>query len=189
MKQYFALAALAATLAACSSSTPPAASADAAPEHQPQQIEQPVEQPATRSILEQAHAVNREVVLNQADPSAKELSLQETTLTTGRSHTQTFNLQAGKFYTFYGDCDEGCRNLDMELRNSRNARVAGDNLPDDQPLFTYQAPRSGSYRIVLSMKNCADSSGCKASIHAFEGNRRVYNTFTREQPQPRRRAR
>lgn len=182
MKQYLALAAIATALAACSHTAPPAGQA-------PQKDSAPARQAAAprqaASVLEQAHAVNREVV-NSADPTAKELSLQEATLKTGRSHTQSFTLQAGKFYTFYGDCDEGCSNLDMELRNSRNARVAGDNLPDDQPLFTYQAPSNGSYRIVLSMKNCAESNGCKATIHAFEGNGRVYDTFTRRSTRQRR---
>lgn len=187
MKQYLTLIALAATLAACSNTTPPTGTGGGAAQVHRQEatgmgrgVAQTPPQETTGSVLERAHAVNRDVVLNHADPRAKELSLKETTLQTGRSYTQTFNLQAGKFYTFYGDCDEGCSNLDMELRNSRNARVAGDNLPDDQPLFTYQAPRNGSYRIVLSMKNCADSNGCKASIHAFEGTRHVYGTFTRQ---------
>ena len=46
-------------------------------------------------------------------------------------------------------------------------------------LVTFQAPSSGNYRIVLSMKDCVDANGCKATVHAFEGTRRVYDTFTR----------
>ena len=72
--------------------------------------------------------INREVV-STADPAARELFLRPVTLKQGRTHTLPVTLRAGKFYTFFGDCD--------------------------------------------------DANGCKATVHAFEGTRRVYDTFTR----------
>lgn len=128
--------------------------------------------------FESEHATNREVV-STADPAARELFLRPVTLKQGRTHTLPVTLRAGKFYTFFGDCDDSCNNMDMNLMAANGARVAGDNLPDNQPLFTFQAPSSGNYRIVLSMKDCDDANGCKATVHAFEGTRRVYDTFTR----------
>lgn len=122
--------------------------------------------------------INREVV-STADPAARELFLRPVTLKQGRTHTLPVTLRAGKFYTFFGDCDDSCNNMDMNLMAANGARVAGDNLPDNQPLFTFQSPSSGNYRIVLSMKDCDDANGCKATVHAFEGTRRVYDTFTR----------
>ena len=83
---------------------------------------------ALANDFESEHATNREV-LSQADPAARELFLRPVTLKQGRNHTLPVTLRAGKFYTFFGDCD--------------------------------------------------DANGCKATIHAFEGTRRVYDTFTR----------
>ena len=133
---------------------------------------------ALANDFESEHATNREV-LSQADPAARELFLRPVTLKQGRNHTLPVTLRAGKFYTFFGDCDDSCNNMDMNLMAANGARVAGDNLPDNQPLFTFQAPSSGNYRIVLSMKDCDNANGCKATVHAFEGTRRVYDTFTR----------
>ena len=128
--------------------------------------------------LNEAHDTNRNI-LGEADPASRELLLRPVRLKRGRTYTLPVTLQSGKYYTFFGDCDDDCSNMDMDLLNSGGARVASDRLPDAQPLFTYRATQSGNYRIVLSMKACSDSDGCKASIHAFEGNRRVYDTFMR----------
>ena len=103
---------------------------------------------ALANDFESEHATNREV-LSQADPAARELFLRPVTLKQGRNHTLPVTLRAGKFYTFFGDCDDSCNNMDMNLMAANGARVAGDNLPDNQPLFTFQAPSSGNYRIVF----------------------------------------
>ncbi len=124
------------------------------------------------------HNTNRDV-LRHNDPGARELLLRQARIHQGRTFTLPLTLQAGKYYTFFGDCDDDCNNMDMNLLAANGARVAGDNLPDNQPLFTFRAPRSGNYRIVLSMKDCDNRNGCQASIHAFKGTRRVYDTFTR----------
>ncbi|MDU1346822.1 MAG: hypothetical protein E6959_07205, partial [Eikenella corrodens] len=55
--------------------------------------------------------INREVV-STADPAARELFLRPVTLKQGRTHTLPVTLRAGKFYTFFGDCDDSCNNMD-----------------------------------------------------------------------------
>ncbi|OAM26058.1 MULTISPECIES: hypothetical protein [Eikenella] len=135
---------------------------------------------ALANDLQNEHNTNREIVSN-VDPRARELLLRPARIHQGRTYTLPVSLRAGKFYTFFGDCDNNCNNIDMNLIAANGARVAGDNLPDNAPLFTFHATRSGNYRVVLSMKNCDDRNGCKASIHAFEGTRRVYDTFIRAQ--------
>ena len=77
---------------------------------------------ALANNFESEHATNREVV-STADPAARELFLRPVTLKQGRTHTLPVTLRAGKFYTFFGDCDDSCNNMDMNLM-AANAPVS-----------------------------------------------------------------
>lgn len=127
--------------------------------------------PAAADSLSDEHNVNREVVA-QADPGAKELLLRRSTLSRGQTFTLPVNLTAGKVYTFYGDCDDRCTNIDMTL--SQNGRVvAQDVLDDPQPLFSYRATRSGTYTVKVPILACG-TTRCALSVHVFEGSKMVY---------------
>ncbi|MDO4693570.1 MAG: hypothetical protein Q4A62_02950 [Eikenella sp.] len=127
--------------------------------------------PAQADVLAEAHDVNREVVA-QADPEAKELFLRRTTLGKGQVFTLPVTLRAGKVYTFYGDCDRDCRDIDLTLQQG-SRELASDRLDDDQPLFSWRAARSGTYTLKLSMEACLRTR-CTATVHAFEGSVMVY---------------
>ncbi|MDO4693569.1 MAG: hypothetical protein Q4A62_02945 [Eikenella sp.] len=121
--------------------------------------------------LVNAHKQNREVV-QQKDSGARELLLRETRLRQGQTLTVPLNLRAGKVYTFYGDCDNACSDIDLTL--SRNGRaVKSDVLPDSVPLFSWRANRSGAYTVTIPMKTCS-AEDCAVSAHIFEGSKMVY---------------
>lgn len=127
--------------------------------------------PAQADVLQEAHDVNREVVAS-VDPGAKELFLRRTNLATGQAFTLPVTMRAGKVYTFYGDCDRACSDIDLALSyNGRELRA--DRLADDQPLFSWRATRSGTHTLELGMETCSRSR-CAATVHAFEGSVMVY---------------
>ncbi|MBH5328907.1 hypothetical protein H9Q10_04405 [Eikenella sp. S3360] len=126
----------------------------------------------TDPSLLRAQRTNVEAVHNR-DPEARVFLLRQRSLARGQSYTEQLNLTAGKVYTFFGDCDEQCSDIDLTLR--LNGRIVKqDVLHDSVPLFSYRAPRSGSYSVTLPMKECS-SSTCAASIHIFEGSKMVYD--------------
>lgn len=121
--------------------------------------------------LTDAHKTNRDAVRNK-DPRAREMLLRETRLAQGQTFTLPVTLRAGKVYTFYGDCDNACSNIDLTL--SRNGReVKSDTLEDSVPLFSWRANRTGQYTVTIPMKNCS-ADDCAVSAHIFEGTRMVY---------------
>lgn len=121
--------------------------------------------------LVNAHKTNREVVQHK-DAGARELMLRETRLPQGQTLTIPLNLRAGKVYTFYGDCDNACSDIDLTL--SRNGReVKSDTMADSVPLFSWRANRSGAYTVTIPMKECS-TEDCAVSAHIFEGSKMVY---------------
>ena len=126
----------------------------------------------TDPSLQHAQWRNMEIVKNK-DPAARVFLLRQQRLAAGQSHTEQLNLTAGKVYTFYGDCDDNCTDIDLIVRH--NGRVVKqDVMGDSVPLFSYRAPRSGRYSVTLPMKTCSTAT-CAASIHIFEGTKMVYD--------------
>ena len=130
----------------------------------------------TDPSLQHAQWRNVEIVKDK-DPAARVFLLRQQRLATGQSHTEQLNLTAGKVYTFYGDCDDNCTDIDLIVRH--NGRVVKqDVIGDSVPLFSYRAPRSGRYSVTLPMKTCSTAT-CAASIHIFEGTKMVYDNNAR----------
>lgn len=126
----------------------------------------------TDPSLLRAQRSNVEIVESH-DPAARVLLLRQQRLAAGQSHTEQVNLTAGKAYTFYGDCDDNCSDIDLTVR--LNGRVVKqDVLGDSVPLFSYRPARSGRYSVTLPMKACSTDT-CAASIHIFEGTKMVYD--------------
>lgn len=122
--------------------------------------------------LHHAHLTNRRVVAEK-DAGAREILLRNERLAEGQSLDFTLNLTAGKVYTFYGDCDVSCSDIDLTL--SRNGReVKSDTMADSVPLFSWRANRSGIYNVSIPMKRCT-AQNCAVSAHVFEGTRMVYD--------------
>ena len=127
----------------------------------------------TDPSLLRAQRSNVEIVESH-DPAARVFLLRQQRLAAGQSHTEQVNLTAGKAYTFYGDCDDNCSDIDLTVR--LNGRVVKqDVLGDSVPLFSYRPARSGRYSVTLPMKACSTDT-CAASIHIFEGTKMVYDT-------------
>lgn len=121
--------------------------------------------------LADAHRTNTEIV-NGNDPDARELLLRQSRLALGQRLTERVQLTAGKAYTFYGDCDSNCTDIDLIVsRNGRTVKQDTDN--DSVPLFSWRATRTGTYTVTLPMKECSAAT-CSASIHIFEGSKLVY---------------
>lgn len=126
----------------------------------------------TDPSLLHAQQSNVNIVKNH-DPAARVFLLRQQRLAAGQSHTEQVNLTAGKAYTFYGDCDDNCSDIDLTVR--LNGRVVKqDVLGDSVPLFSYRPARSGRYSVTLPMKTCSAAT-CAASIHIFEGTKMVYD--------------
>ena len=126
----------------------------------------------TDPSLLRAQRSNVEIVESH-DPAARVFLLRQQRLAAGQSHTEQVNLTAGKAYTFYGDCDDNCSDIDLIVRH--NGRVVKqDVLGDSVPLFSYRPARSGRYSVTLPMKACSTDT-CAASIHIFEGTKMVYD--------------
>lgn len=126
----------------------------------------------TDPSLLRAQRSNVEIVESH-DPAARVFLLRQQRLAAGQSHTEQVNLTAGKAYTFYGDCDDNCSDIDLTVR--LNGRVVKqDVLGDSVPLFSYRPARSGRYSVTLPMKACSTDT-CAASIHIFEGTKMVYD--------------
>ena len=126
----------------------------------------------TDPSLQHAQWRNVEIVKDK-DPAARVFLLRQQRLAAGQSHTEQLNLTAGKVYTFYGDCDDNCSDIDLIVRH--NGRVVKqDVLGDSVPLFSYRPARSGRYSVTLPMKACSTDT-CAASIHIFEGTKMVYD--------------
>lgn len=122
--------------------------------------------------LSQAHASNRRIVAEK-DRGAREMLLRQDRLPQGQTLTVPVTLRAGKVYTFYGDCDNNCSDIDMTL--SQNGReIKSDTLGDSVPLFSWRANRTGNYTVTVPMERCG-SEDCAVSVHIFEGSKMVYD--------------
>ena len=144
--QKFTLAAIAALMAAAPAFAAPAQADDWLPE---------------------AQRINREIV-RQRSSDARELQLFNGKLAQNRSQNHTIQLQAGKSYVFFADCDPQCSDIDLKLTDSNGKTIKEDNDDDDNPVINSAIATSGTYTLTANMTKCEASSGCAYSIQAFE---------------------
>lgn len=79
-------------------------------------------------------------------------------------------LLTGQFYEnerIYGNCDNDCRDLDLNLYSIEGRLVSSDVLADDIPIVV--APYDGTFTIEVTMHNCSHPSGCAAQIDSDYG--------------------
>ena len=117
--------------------------------------------------LPEAQRINREIV-RQRSSDARELQLFNGNLAQNRSQNHTIQLQAGKSYTFFADCDRQCSDIDLKLTDSNGKTIKEDNDDDDNPIINSAIATSGTYTLTANMTKCEASSGCAYSIQAFE---------------------
>lgn len=64
-------------------------------------------------------------------------------------------LAAGERYAVAAACDRDCSDVDLQLFSPTGAEVARDWAPDDEPIISAVATRSGRYEVQVTMASCS----------------------------------
>ena len=75
-------------------------------------------------------------------------------LNNGASRTHTMTLRRGVDYTFTGECDGDCTDLDLRLYDASGNLVDSDVLPDDYPIVSVTPGATGAFRLRVTMARC-----------------------------------
>lgn len=75
-------------------------------------------------------------------------------------------LSAGKRYVVIGACDRDCHDLDARVYGIANELLAEDTEPDDVPMLVFDATRSGSHLLQVSMPGCGTPK-CGFGVRVF----------------------
>lgn len=122
--------------------------------------------------LPQAQQMNREIVAKE-DPNARQVKVFSGQLGQNRSAEHPVQLQAGKYYSFFADCDLKCSDIDLKLSRQNGETIRSDEEPDDSPMFGWRADRTGTYTLTVGMSTC-EAGRCGYSSQVFQGNKDVF---------------
>lgn len=122
--------------------------------------------------LPQAQQMNRDIV-RKGDTGARQVKLESGRLGQGQSAEHQVRLTAGKYYSFFADCDLQCSDVDLRLSRADGSPIKKDEEPDDSPMFGWRADRSGNYTVSVGMETC-EANRCGYSTQVFEGTRDVF---------------
>ena len=125
------------------------------------------------SWLPEAQQFNRQAVRSK-DPSARQANLFHGAAKVSETKTHQVQLTAGKYYTFFADCDRDCDNIDLTLKSADGNVIKADTEDDDSPMFSWRATRTGNYTLSVAIPGCHTASGCKYSGQVFVGNRDIF---------------
>ena len=125
------------------------------------------------SWLPEAQQFNRQAVRSK-DPSARQANLFHGAAKVSETKTHQIQLTAGKYYTFFADCDRDCDNIDLTLKSADGSVIKADTEDDDAPMFSWRANRTGRYTLSVAIPGCHTDSGCKYSGQVFVGNRDIF---------------
>ena len=125
------------------------------------------------SWLPEAQQFNRQAVRSK-DPSARQANLFHGAAKVSETKTHQVQLTAGKYYTFFADCDRDCDNIDLTLKSADGNVIKADTEDDDSPMFSWRATRTGNYTLSVAIPGCQTNSGCKYSGQVFVGNRDIF---------------
>jgi len=125
------------------------------------------------SWLPEAQQFNRQAVRSK-DPSARQANLFHGAAKVSETKTHQVQLTAGKYYTFFADCDRDCDNIDLTLKLADGNVIKADTEDDDSPMFSWRATRTGNYTLSVAIPGCQTDSGCKYSGQVFVGNRDIF---------------
>lgn len=76
-------------------------------------------------------------------------------------------LERGRDYAISAACDYDCSDLDLILRSSTGATVAGDLETDDVPMLGFSVESTGRYLLEVSMVDCKTDL-CYFGYRVFE---------------------
>ena len=125
------------------------------------------------SWLPEAQQFNRQAVRSK-DSSARQANLFHGAAKVSETKTHQVQLTAGKYYTFFADCDRDCDNIDLTLKSADGNVIKADTEDDDSPMFSWRATRTGNYTLSVAIPGCQTDSGCKYSGQVFVGNRDIF---------------
>ena len=125
------------------------------------------------SWLPEAQQFNRQAVRSK-DPSARQANLFHGAAKVSETKTHQVQLTAGKYYTFFADCDRDCDNIDLTLKSADGNVIKADTEDDDSPMFSWRATRTSNYTLSVAIPGCHTASGCKYSGQVFVGNRDIF---------------
>ena len=123
--------------------------------------------------LPRAQQINRDIVHNK-DRNARQVRLITGQAGKDQPNSHQVQLSAGKYYTFFADCNYDCSDIDLSLKSSNGSVIKEDIEDDDAPMFGWQANRSGSYTLTVTMPKC-ESSTCEYSSQVFMGTKAVFH--------------
>ena len=113
-------------------------------------------------------------LMQEKDPGARQAELFQGSAKVGETKTHQVQLTAGKYYTFFADCDRDCDNIDLTLKSADGNVIKADTEDDDSPMFSWRATRTGNYTLSVAIPGCHTASGCKYSGQVFVGNRDIF---------------
>ena len=125
------------------------------------------------SWLPEAQQFNRQAVRSK-DESARQADLFQGAAKVSETKNHQVQLTAGKYYTFFADCDRDCDNIDLTLKSADGNVIKEDNDDDDSPIFGWRANRTGSYTLTVTMPKC-DTEQCEYSSQVFMGTKPVFD--------------
>ena len=125
------------------------------------------------SWLPEAQQFNRQAVRSK-DESARQADLFQGSAKVSETKNHQVQLTAGKYYTFFADCDRDCDNIDLSLKSADGSVIKADTEDDDAPMFSWRANRTGRYTLSVAIPGCHTGSGCKYSGQVFVGNRDIF---------------
>ena len=125
------------------------------------------------SWLPEAQQFNRQAVRSK-DESARQADLFQGAAKVSETKNHQVQLTAGKYYTFFADCDRDCDNIDLTLKSADGSVVKADTEEDDAPMFGLRPTRTGRYTLSVTIPGCKTASGCQYSSNVFVGNQQIF---------------
>ena len=113
-------------------------------------------------------------LMQEKDPGARQAELFQGSAKVGETKTHQIQLTAGKYYTFFADCDHDCNNIDLTLKSADGSVVKADTEEDDAPMFGLRPTRTGRYTLSVTIPGCKTASGCQYSSNVFVGNQQIF---------------
>jgi hypothetical protein len=90
-------------------------------------------------------------------------------LRSGQPQYWEVQLARGASYQIVGVCDQDCKDVDMEVYDSRGNTVGSDTLADDYPRVAFTPSASGTYSVKIWLHQCT-SEPCYAAARVLRRN-------------------
>lgn len=122
--------------------------------------------------LPRAQQMNRDIV-QRKDSQARQAHIFSGRLAKEQSENHSIQLTAGKYYSFFADCNYDCSDIDLALKGPDGRVIKEDTDDDDSPMLGWRANRSGRYTLTVTVPKC-DADQCEYSSQVFVGNKAVF---------------